>query len=131
MNKIFLIIEREFLNRVGKKSFLVATILIPLIFPAIIAVLFMIEKKSHEGAAKEIVYYVDETHQFRPDTSKYSFKPFNGTIEEAKEAYNQTNDFGLLYIPQIDIGNPEGITLYSVRKPSLEEEGDIKSILND
>ena len=40
MNKILLIIEREVLNRVGKKSFLVATILIPLIFPAIIALLF-------------------------------------------------------------------------------------------
>ena len=36
MNKIWLIIQREFLNRVQKKSFLVATILIPLIFPAII-----------------------------------------------------------------------------------------------
>ncbi|HZY81662.1 MAG TPA: ABC transporter permease [Cyclobacteriaceae bacterium] len=131
MNKILLIVEREFLNRVGKKSFLVATILIPLIFPAIIAVLFMIEKKSHEGAEKEIVYYVDETHLFNPDTTKYRFKPFHGTIDEAKEAYNQTDDFGLLYIPNIDINNPEGITLYSVRKPSMEEERDIRSILND
>ena len=39
MNKIWLIFQREFLNRVQKKSFLIATILIPLIFPAIIAVM--------------------------------------------------------------------------------------------
>jgi len=46
MNKIGLIIEREFLNRVHKKSFLVATILIPLIFPTIIALLVFISKAS-------------------------------------------------------------------------------------
>ena len=31
MNKVWLIIQREFLNRVQKKSFLIATILLPLI----------------------------------------------------------------------------------------------------
>ena len=36
MNKIWLIMQREFLNRVQKKSFLITTILVPLIFPAII-----------------------------------------------------------------------------------------------
>ena len=131
MNKIFLIIEREVLNRVSKKSFLVATILIPLIFPALIWVLFFINKKSTEHDAKKIVYYVDETKLFKPDTSKFAYKLFNGTIDEAKEAYQNTNDLGLLHIPQVDIGDPKGITLYSVGQPTMEEENSIRSMLNE
>ena len=36
MNKILIIIQREFLNRVSKKSFILLTILMPFIFAAII-----------------------------------------------------------------------------------------------
>jgi ABC-2 type transport system permease protein len=52
MNKVWLIFQREFLNRVQKKSFLIATIVIPLIFPAIIAVMIYIFVKQEEGAEK-------------------------------------------------------------------------------
>jgi len=38
MNKVFLVIQREYLARVKKKSFLIATLLTPLIFPAIMGV---------------------------------------------------------------------------------------------
>jgi ABC-2 type transport system permease protein len=131
MNKILLIIEREVLNRVGKKSFLVATILIPLIFPALIWVLVFINQKSTENDAKKIVYYVDESKLFKPDTSKYAFKPFNGTLEEAKAAYQHTDDLGLLYIPNIDIKNPEGIVLYSVGQPTMDDENSIRSIIGE
>lgn len=131
MNKILLIIEREVLNRVGKKSFLVATILIPLIFPAIIWALVFINKKSTENEAKKVVYYVDESKLFHPDTSKYAFRPFDGSIEAAKEAYQHTDDLGLLYIPKIDINNPQGIALYSVGQPTMDDERDIRSILSD
>lgn len=131
MNKILLIIEREVLNRVGKKSFLVATILIPLIFPALIWALVIINKKSTENDAKKIVYYVDESKLFKPDTSIYSFRPFDGSIEEAKEAYQHTDDLGLLYIPNVDINDPKGITLYSVGQPTMDDETSIRSILSE
>ena len=38
MNKILIIIQREFLNRVSKKSFILLTILMPFIFAALIFV---------------------------------------------------------------------------------------------
>ena len=56
MNKIWLIFQREFLNRVQKKSFLIATILIPLIFPAIIATMVFVMMKQEEGAGKQTVH---------------------------------------------------------------------------
>jgi hypothetical protein len=56
MNKIWLIIQREFLNRVQKKSFLLTTILVPLIFPAIIGGLIYIMKKESDSAKADKVY---------------------------------------------------------------------------
>ena len=60
MNKVLLIIQREFLNRVQKKSFLIATILLPLIFPAIMMVLVYVAIEQKKNARKEVIYYVDE-----------------------------------------------------------------------
>lgn len=130
MNKIFLIIEREFLNRVGKKSFLVATIVIPLIFPAIITLLVYINKNS-ESDKKEVVHYIDESGLFRMDTSKYMFKPFNGSLDAAKEAYKHTEDLGLLYIPKTSVDDPKGVTFYSVRPSNYEVTRNISSMLDE
>src|SRR3954465_3228162 len=121
MNKILLIIQREFLSRVQKKSFLIATILIPLIFPTTIWILVYVSEQSEKNAQKEIVYYIDESKTFTPDTSKFIYKPFAGTLEEAKKAYNYTDDFGLLYIPAFQLSKPQGITLYTKKNPDLQD----------
>ncbi|HTJ49789.1 MAG TPA: ABC transporter permease [Cyclobacteriaceae bacterium] len=128
MNKIILIIQREFLNRVQKKSFLIATIVIPLIFPSIIGLLVYISKEQEKNAKKEVIHYVDESNSFTPDTARYVFKKFNGSLEDAKTAYQNSEDFGLLYIPQYDINNPVTITLYSKINPSIDVVGNIESV---
>src|SRR6266850_332714 len=136
MNKIWLIIQREFLNRVHKKSFLVATILIPLIFPAIIALLVFVSKASERNAKKEVIHYIDESKIFVPDTVRYIFKSFSGSLEDAKKAFTASDDFGLLYIPKFELSKPNGITLYTRIHPSLDDvsaienlfEGEIKDL---
>jgi len=56
MNKIWLIMRREFLNRVQKKSFLIATILLPLIFPLLMAILVYAAIEQKKRASKDVVY---------------------------------------------------------------------------
>ncbi|HWA36111.1 MAG TPA: ABC transporter permease, partial [Cyclobacteriaceae bacterium] len=129
MNKILLVAQREFLSRVQKKSFLIATIVIPLIFPATMWVLVYISTETEKNAQKEIVYYIDESRIFSPDTSKFIYKPFTGTLEEAKKAYKFTDDFGLLYIPAFKLSKPEGITLYTKRDPDLQDVSNIERLL--
>lgn len=128
MNKVWLIIEREFLNRVQKKSFLIATIVIPLIFPAIIALLVFVSKESEKNARKETIYYIDESRIFIPDTSKYIFKSFPGTLDEAKKVLNASDDFGLLYIPHFELAKPSGITLYTKINPSLDDVSALENL---
>ncbi|NOT74682.1 MAG: ABC transporter permease [Cyclobacteriaceae bacterium] len=129
MNKIWLIIQREFLSRVQKKSFLVATILIPLIFPAIIGILVYVAKQSAKGAKREVIHYVDESKIFIPDTAKYIFKKFDGPLKEAKTAFDNSKDFGLLYIPAFELSKPDGITLYTKLNPSLDDVGNVERLL--
>jgi len=129
MNKIGLIIQREFLNRVQKKSFLVATILIPLIFPAIIGLLVFVAKQQEKNASKQIIHYIDESALFTPDSSRYQFKLFQGSLNDAKKAYQASDDFGLLYIPSFQLAQPDGITLYTKISPSIEDLNRIESML--
>jgi ABC-2 type transport system permease protein len=128
MNKIWLIIQREFLNRVQKKSFLVATIILPLIFPAIMAVLVYVAQEQKKNAIKESIHYIDESGFFQPDTSRYIFKPFQGTLEDAKKAFTHDESFGLLYIPKFELADPKGITLYTKVNPSPTDVADLERI---
>ncbi|HOX82103.1 MAG TPA: ABC transporter permease [Chryseolinea sp.] len=131
MNKIWLIIQREVMNRVQKKSFLIATILLPLIFPAIMAVLVYVAMEQKKNAAKNIVYYVDESGYFAPDTSKFIFKKFDGKIEDAKNVFKLDDSYGLLYVPVFDLSDPKGLILYTKTNASASEENDFENMLEN
>ncbi len=130
MNKIWLIIQREFLNRVQKKSFLITTILVPLIFPAIIGGLAYVAIKDAESAKADVVHVLDESKKFTfEDGKRFQFVPIDQTLEQAKKIYNETNDFALLYIPDLDINKPEGVLLYTKENPSIDKVGDLESLI--
>lgn len=130
MNKVWLIIQREFLNRVQKKSFLITTILVPLIFPAIIGGLIYYMVQEAESAKPDTVQVVDESGKFSFDSSRrFNFVKIDVPLEQAKQAYNETSDFALLYIPQFEISNPEGLMLYTKENPSIEKVGNLEGLL--
>ncbi len=132
MNKIWLIFQREFLNRVQKKSFLIATILIPLIFPAIIAIMVYVMVKQEEEAGTQTVHVVDATGKFHLESNgKYAFIPVSADIETAKSDFNKSKDFALLYIPEIDLANPTGIALYTKENPSIRKLEDLETLLEN
>jgi ABC-2 type transport system permease protein len=130
MNKIWLIFQREFLNRVQKKSFLIATILIPMIFPAIIAVMVYIFVKQEEGAEKNRISVLDESGKINLESGdRYEFVPVNTGLEEAKTAFTKSKDFALLYIPKFELSKPDGITLYAKENPSIRKIEDLERML--
>src|SRR5258705_6583333 len=135
MNKVWLIIQREFLIRVRKRSFLIATILVPLLVPTILGGLIYIAIKEADSAKPEKVMVLDESGQFNLDSAKntkrFVFVPLQIPLEQAKKVYNETKDFALLYVPRFDINKPEGLVLYTQENPSIEKVGDLESILQD
>jgi ABC-2 type transport system permease protein len=127
-----LIFQREFLNRVQKKSFLIATILIPLIFPAIIAVMIMVMLKQEEDSGAQKIQVVDVSGKFSFENSRrYEFVKVSTDLETAKAAFNKSDDFALLYIPQLDLSNPQGIALYTKENPSIRRIEEIEDLLEN
>jgi ABC-2 type transport system permease protein len=132
MNKIWLIIQREFLNRVQKKSFLITTILVPLIFPAIFAGLGYLKKIESESAKPSVVHVVDKSGKFEFTNSKdFTFIKTRDSIEDAKNVYKQTKDFALLYIPTFDINKPKGFVIYTLENSGIEKIGNLTSLIED
>jgi ABC-2 type transport system permease protein len=127
MNKILLIIQREFLNRVQKKSFLLTTILVPLIFPLIMGGMIFIMLKQSESAKADTVQVIDESGKFNfTDTEKFHYVKLDVSLEQAKIAYNETSDFALLYIPPFDVFKPDGFVLYTKENPSIEKVSNLE-----
>lgn len=60
MNKIFLIIQREYLSRVKKKSFLLATFLVPIIIMGLYGLMIYMTAKSFDSTSA-IVHVYDES----------------------------------------------------------------------
>lgn len=135
MNKVWLIMQREFLTRVRKKSFLIATIIVPLIFPVIIGGLVYVMIKEAESAKPDTVMVVDKSGNFNLDSTKntkhFKFVPLEMSEEQAKKVFLETKDFALLSIPPFDINKPEGLVIYTQESASIEKVSDLKSILQD
>ncbi|CAN0259054.1 unnamed protein product, partial [Phaeothamnion confervicola] len=132
MNKVLLIIQREFLNRVQKKSFLLTTILVPLIFPAIMGVMIYIVIKQSEVTNVKTVQVLDESHKFTlKDTKEFKFLAITSSLDQAKIAYDSSEDFGLVYIPPFEISDPKGFTLVSHENPTVEQLDHLEDFFED
>lgn len=120
MNKIFLVIQREYLARVKKKSFLIATLLTPLIFPAIMGGFVWIALEEKENQSLRIIEVIDETNLFFMESSdQYAFTSSIKDPEEAKNLVKEGDRYGFLYIPKLDVANPKGIQFFSLDNPSM------------
>lgn len=120
MNKIWLVIQREYLSRVKKKSFLLATLLTPLIFPAIMGIFIWIAVEEKENQSLRIIEVVDENNLFFMESSdQYAFSFSDKSVEEAKELVQNGDRYGFLLIPKIDLKDPKGITYYGEENPNM------------
>ena len=64
MNKILIIIKREFLNKVTQKSFIILTVLMPFVFAALVFVPLWLA--SIKDSNQKQVVIVDTTHHYAP-----------------------------------------------------------------
>src|SRR5690606_15884679 len=130
MNKILLVIQREYLARVKKKSFLIATILTPLIFPAIMGVFVWIALQEKESQHLRIIEVLDETGLFFMESSdQYAFTSSASDLETGKKMVLEEERYGFLYIPKLDLKNPRGIQYFGAENPSPTLIGHLEGAL--
>src|SRR5690606_18177971 len=131
MHKILLVVKREYLARVKKKSFLLATLITPLIFPAIMGVFLWIAFADSDAEDQlRIIEVVDENNDFFLESEdNYAFSNSGIDIETAKELVKSGSRFGFLHIPKINLEKPVGITYFSNENPSMAFIGTLESTL--
>ncbi|MCM1451357.1 MAG: ABC transporter permease [Clostridium sp.] len=123
MNKnLYLIIRREYLERVRRKSFIITTILMPIfmvgvmVAPALAMILAGTESKD--------IAVVDFTEQISPmlqNTDELTFRPVGQDIpiDSLKKAENYD---GVIVIGADAVDNPGNIQMYTHNAPSMMTE---------
>jgi len=132
MSKISLIIKREYTTRVMKKSFILLTLLTPLLFVGMISLIVWLGGIKDDKV--KTIAVIDKTHLYEKvlkSNESYSFQFVDAPVEVIKK---QTNDNGkftaLLYITDNLIDNPEAASLYSEKQVNMELKSYIAGLLN-
>lgn len=113
MSKIGLIIKREYLRRVSKKSFLLLTFLTPFLFAALVFVPLWLSNLKGDETYKVAV--IDSTGTYAPlfeDTENYRFIPANQSLDTYKQLPSD-EIFAFLSITGDLLENPAAATFYS------------------
>ncbi|HNS18224.1 MAG TPA: ABC transporter permease [Bacteroidales bacterium] len=129
MNKIKLIIRREFLSRVKKRSFLVMTLLGPILMAAMFIIPVYIT--TRQGDVKKIAI-LDETgifHQKFTDTKILIFKQVSGDPETLKTHFADSGYYAILHIPKTEVIIPSSAIIYSSKQASVTVTSHIRNIM--
>jgi ABC-2 type transport system permease protein len=129
MNKIFLIIQREYLTRVRKRTFIVMTILGPLLMAATIVVPIFLATRNNET---KTVAVLDETGIFYEkfkDSDEIRFHYLESDIITAKANFPKSDDHALLFIPKTEVTLPTNAIIYSENTVSINVTSYIKNVM--
>ncbi|MBL4655374.1 MAG: ABC transporter permease, partial [Bacteroidia bacterium] len=141
MNKILLIITREYITRVRKKSFLIMTFLGPLLITGLYGLgIWMVVNDIDTDEVKKVAV-IDESRLFYTklqNSRSIEFLFIEENFEDAKGSLisGSIDDYyGILHIPNITIDNTEGIKIYSNSQPNITIvnyiEKQLESIIED
>ncbi len=101
MNKVFLITKREFLTRVRKRTFLIATILTPLLFPAIIGgIIYLMVQEENNQEARTIEVFDPGNILPLEDNDRFRFVNVSGDSTARITAFLEGDHYGHLEINQ-------------------------------
>mgnify|MGYP001576523014 CR=1 FL=1 len=114
MNKINIIIKREYMTRVRKKSFIIMTILAPILMAALIIVPTLVMVNQDQDF-KKIAVVEDNSDLFKGAIKNTETLEFiyldNVKVDDLKNSFEQAGYYGVLYISPEIITTPNAIEL--------------------
>ncbi len=131
MNKIKLIILREYLTRVKKKSFIVMTILGPILFAAMMVVPAWLA--SMEDTDVKNIAVIDSSGIFLnkiPDTDYIKFEYLqNTTLKKVQDNFPESDYYAVLQILPSITFEPSAVHLFSNKQPSFSVKSHIANAM--
>lgn len=129
MRNILLVIQREYMVRVKKKSFLIMTFLAPVLFVGGYALVIWMAVSSVDSKTVQVV---DEsglfTNEFK-NSESLKFSYIKGSIDSAKAQFKNGQANALVYIPENVIASPKSVRIYAAKNVSMEMKSEIEKVI--
>ena len=131
MNKIGIVIKREYLQRVTKKSFIILTLFAPILFAALVFVpLWLSSIKSSDTFNVAIVDRTGKYASLFKDTDSFHFQSFDRSESMEIHKENHTGIFAFLEITDDLLNNPKAVTLYSEKQIPADLKREVNRTLS-
>jgi ABC-2 type transport system permease protein len=127
MNKIWLVIKREYFTRVRNKTFILSTILLPLFFIGFIAASAYFSIKSVD---KEKIAVIDNNGMFKNSFQSDKIISYEFPSDVNANNFNEKGYSGYLKIPENYNSPKDSITLISDKQLGINAEEKVKEQIN-
>ncbi|MBR2638626.1 MAG: ABC transporter permease [Bacteroidaceae bacterium] len=127
-NKIGIIIGREFNERVRKKSFILTTLLTPLLIIGLMITPMLIMNYS-DGEEKRIIV-IDDSGVIAPylhSNDEVCFEPMSISVDNARKEFKE--HFAVLHIGKEIVKNPGEVRMYTNQSASIMLEENIATLI--
>lgn len=128
-SKIVLIIQREFNQRVRKRSFILTTILMPLLLVGVMAIPVLIAVYGSSPSVVRQIVVVDSSGVVAPalvDSPSLSFTPTTLSCDSARRAAEYGEAFGFLTVGSRVVEDPSQVALYTRENSTRAIEDEIR-----
>ncbi len=130
MNKTLLILQREYLIRVKKKSFIIMTFLGPLLMASLMVVPIILATIKDVGSKSVAV--LDETAWFAgkfESGEQMSFIIVDQPLDSLKSQVIKGQFDFLVHIPATQLNVPSNAELYSIKQPSVTVRSYVRNVI--
>ncbi|OOQ61064.1 ABC transporter permease [Mucilaginibacter pedocola] len=131
MNKVLLIIQREYITRVRKKAFIVMIFVVPMLILGMSAVIGLVAKNSQELSNDQVVKVIDDSKAFEGklhNVKHIKFETGKQPLAEAKAALQEDENLSVLVIPA-DYTKKQ-VQILSKKKPTYQVTNEVEKQMN-
>ena len=133
MNKVLLIISREYLSRVKKKSFIVMTFLTPLLIAGIYGLIgYFTYKGIKDTHDKVAVVSTNTTLTEKLVTDEnIEYEYVNKPLDVMKKSLSKSDYDYILYLPEFSLAEPKGVELFGEKQAGMSLNNRISGDLEE
>ena len=132
MKKIGIVTKREYLRRVNKKSFIILTLLTPVLFAALMFVpLWLSTIKSGDIYDVAVIDRTGKYAALFKDTDKFRFISMDGSSESIEKSRESSSGmYAFLEITNDLLINPKAVALYSEKQIPADLKREVNNTLS-
>jgi ABC-2 type transport system permease protein len=131
MNKILLIIQREYITRVLKKSFWISSLLAPILITAIYAIPIWLAMKDKEVKRVEILDLSGLWKKSDLVDKEVEFTFIKGKEQDLKMTFAAKGYDAFVSIPEDVLTNPKGVHIYSAKNIGMSLKGSVEKLIQN